>query len=307
MIPENHTTEHLLESIIAVLNVELHNATIDDLTAKPCSKPITTFSSIKAIKEAKTITKSEAILLEWAALIREEALIDLRNNKIEEGNAKLKGSREILLYKRLSEEAHLINATFRSSVESFSYLKTHEFGKAHDLMINALNTHKTLFLKYGHSIEARRIHLVRNIAKILSASKREIEAFKLYTQLIKYIFNGADAWSFNFCILENPDIISLKMKNSIINQLLNEMINILSIENSNQMMFFLGELVKSLKQDSTKESKVIASWYKLCKAKFSNERISVLKNIKSFLQEHKSLIPSIDLFILKTLDEGFLN
>lgn len=44
------------------------------IAQKSSSKPITTFLSVKAIKEARTITNSEAVLLKRVALIRKDLI-----------------------------------------------------------------------------------------------------------------------------------------------------------------------------------------------------------------------------------------
>jgi len=282
--------DNLLSDIIEILEVKPIVKNTECILAKSSPKPVVKFSSIKAIKEARTIIKREAVLLERAALIREDALKLLRVNKISEGKTKLNKAKEILVNVVLSREAFLINIIFQSSVESFFYLKIREFKKAHELMINSLKTHKVLYENYGHAIEARRIHLAMNVAKISSLSDDTISAFKLYTRLVKYIVNNSNTFPLKCCLLENPDAIEPKMRSFIFNQLINEMIKILSQNKSFEIMVLFDELIEDLKQNPFSEASIIFCWHNAYKAILNGDKTGYLKNSKTFLKKYKGLL-----------------
>jgi len=304
---ENQEVDSLFADIISILETQLTSDSAKNVIKHSLQNAASEFRSIQIINEAKTISKNETVLLEGAALLREEALVHLRNNEIEEGKSKLEKVGDILTSNKLSAEASLIFSTFQSAAESFLHLKNRAFIKAYELMETALETHRELFENYGHRIEVRRIHLGRNMAKILSSNNKTTEAFKLSTLLIKYTITDSNIWPLDCCIVENPNTISSKDKMFVVNQLVNELIDILSQNSSEEIINIFDGLSSYLKQNSNKESEITLAWCNTYKATLNNDRLAYLKNAKLFFQKHDQLLPIANQFILTTLNGKFLS
>jgi len=105
---ENQEIDNLLAEIINVLNTQLNGEKSAQLNNSPKQNELGEFRSVQMINEANVISKSEAFLLRNAALTREEALVDLRKNKIETGKLKLHKVSEMPPQNGLSREAFLI-------------------------------------------------------------------------------------------------------------------------------------------------------------------------------------------------------
>ena len=126
---ENQTVDNLLGDIIKILEIPFKNGNPDSVSNQAPQNTVDTFRSVQIIKEAKTISKSEAVLLKEAATLREEALVHLRKNEIGEGNLKLQLVKEMMTNNNFSVEATLIFSTFQSAAESFLHLKKGHYEK----------------------------------------------------------------------------------------------------------------------------------------------------------------------------------
>lgn len=183
-----------------------------------------TYHSVVIIDEAKSLSEKEKTLVKDAALIREDALTNLRANNIEEGKNGLVNAKEMISNSDLAREGVLIANTYQNAAEAFSYLKGNDFQGAIDSTIEALEIHKKLFLEFNHDIETRRIHLVKNITKVMNVSKKYNDAFELSINMVQYIIDENEPWQYEYGNIEAPDKIGMSQKYFVLNQFLNEII-----------------------------------------------------------------------------------
>lgn len=265
------------------------------------------FGSIRIINKAKTIKGEEIILLEKAAINREKALVLLRQNHLTQGTKELIKTKQIIENVNLTKEANLIYSTYQAAAESFLCIKNNEYDEALVLMKNALETHKSLFLEFGHAIDARRIHLARNIARIMYVSNKETSSFQLSLQLLEYSISNKGTWPLTSCTLENPDDVSMYVKIFTINQLLKDINSILSNSQSDELIIYLENFINKLKKNTHIETPIVLNWLEAYYAIIRDDRIGFLKNALLFFQENNKSLPDANHSMLSLLGDNFLN
>lgn len=294
--------EDLLIQIFTTLQSDFDNQENEE---RPTNSNTTSkFDSIKIISKAKTINKKEAHLLEEVALVRENALKLLRINDIHQGMHQLQESEELLGNKKLlSKEAFLIHSTYHCAAESFLCIKKKEYGKALKLMKEALNEHKILFEEFGHNVEARRIHLGRNISKILETSGEKLAGLELSLQLLEYSIIENRKWPLYECQIEQSNKVSSSLMLFTINQLLKSVNSILAKNQTGKFVTLLENSISEIKKYSLKEFEIILNWLEAYYSIIQNDEINFLKNALMFFGKNNELLPDAKNSLLTIMQE----
>ena len=164
-----------------------------------------------------------------------------------------------------------------------------------------METHKDLFISFGHPIEQRRIHLARNIAKVLTVSNQPEKSFDLTTDLIQYTIQSKTPWSLEFCHLENPNTITSSEKNFVLNQLMSELGNILS-----KRLVSKDLAISKLTALSNLKSALISDWAKAYLAYIHRNQIEFLQHGLQFFKNYNDELPHAHSYLLMCLQE-FVN
>lgn len=292
--------DNKLDEIRAFLNSQSEQKILDQT-------PTPKVRSIEILYETKTLKKQEVSLLETATIRREAGLVLLRQNKMEEGKTALDVAKQMVADNEICEEGQLITSTYQSAAESFLYLKQKDFDTALRLMKAALEFHRALFLAYGHPIAERRIHLSSNYAKVLVISGKQVDSFKLVTQLVTYIFTEEDNWPVDYCAVENLDKISVATTMHVLNQILKTVGGILLKSKHEEIWKLFDDLINALEQSKDSEVTATLSWCKAIKAMQNNDEITFLNNALCFFQNEKSLLPSAKKHLLTMLNTNFVS
>jgi len=252
-------------------------------------------SSINDVEELK--------LLKSAAQIRENALVLLRTNKVQEGEDALEQAGKMAADFGLSKEGKLIAQTFQAAATAFLALKNKDSNKAVELMEVAMSTHKILFLEFGHPIEKRRIHLGRNIVTVLRIANETTKAFHLALNLINYtIFTSDTTFPFETCKIQQPNLISIDLKYFVLNQILREIGSILIKNPSEKYKLAFEQFAQEFNHRNIPEYKIVTHWVETYLAFLNNDSVSVYQNAINFYQIHDGMLPSVAKQLKKDID-----
>ncbi|WP_175991794.1 hypothetical protein, partial [Burkholderia stagnalis] len=84
--------------------------------------------------------------------------------------------------------------TYQSAAESYIHYKIGDFAAAAKSMRESLALCELLADDYGYPLETRRVHLTRNIARVLASSGDREEALRISARLLEYIGGVEAAW-----------------------------------------------------------------------------------------------------------------
>ena len=286
----NDNIEELITELFQILGTQSEEAETES-SSQPTSKPA--YQSVQILDSTKSLNEDERLLLQKAALTREVGLTALRKNDFPTGLQQLENAKAIVTNQPISKEGTLIAATYQFAAEAFAYLKNKDYPKAILATQEATETHKDLFISFGHPIEQRRIHLARNIAKVLHLSGQPEEALDLTIHLIQYTIDEKTAWKLDFCQLENVNQIKVHEKYFVLNQLLSELGDLLSKEDLEKDLVFekLDTLSHNLHQFKGKEFSIILDWVLAYKAFLQKDQIAFFKNGIEFFKKYSNEIP----------------
>ncbi len=290
---EKNKIEQLTQKVFELLEADFKTGEQSENNSSQKENGPNDYSSVHIVHTAKNISLEEIILLEKAALQREEALTELRKNEFEEGRKKLEETREMVAEASLCREAFLIAATYQASADGFVFLKNRDYSKAVDAMFKAIDTNQELHEDYGHRVEQRRIHLGRNIAKVFYLEGKKEESFKIALDLVKYTVVDSVKWPLGKGKTGQVDVIDQEMKLFVLDQLVSQLGEILVIEipASSAILDNLKNIIEELEKSILPEYGVILSW---CKSFFeihNDNQSQFLENVILFLKSHKGTLP----------------
>ena len=298
----NDNLEALITNLFQILGAQSENDENSDLT-ETRSKPI--YQSVQILDSATSIGEIEKALLKEAALERETGLAALRKNDISTGKEKLQYSKDLISNQTISKEGTLIAATYQCAADAFLHLKNKDFQSAIQATQEATETHKDLFISFGHPIEQRRIHLARNIAKVLTLSGKQEQSLDMTIHLILYTIDEKIPWDFDFCKLENSNPIKVSEKYFVLNQLLSELGDLLSKGNLEKDLLIakLNSLGNKLSVIQTNDFSIILDWVLTYKAFLQNDQVMFFKNGIQFFKKYSNQIPKGHNHLLMCLQE----
>jgi len=298
----NDNKEELLTELFEILGNQLPD---EEPSPSKASTSKNNFQSVQIIEGAQTLNEQEKEVLKKAAIERESGLTALRKNEIPTGLQKLNLAKQIISENSISQEGILIASTYQHAAEAFLHLKNKDFEGAIDATRQAMETHKDLFNSFGHLIEQRRIHLARNIAKVLTVSGQPEKSFVLTIDLIQYTIQAKTKWRLDFCQLENPNSITQNQKYFVLNQLMSELGDILSkrLVTKELAISNLSKLTTLHHSSNEDDFSLISDWAKAYLAYINRNQKDFLKNGIQFFKKYTNQLPKAHSYLLMCLQE----
>jgi hypothetical protein len=178
---------------------------------------------------AERLSSFEISILLKASEVRERGLALARSGDVENGGKALNAAREIYVETNLSKEALITAESFQAPADAYLQYKRKEYGEACASLVAALKACQILRDEYGHKVEGRRIHLVRNIIRVESVAGNLNEPMRLAGSLLRYIESGNECWPFpELRLLTLPDPLTLEEKWVLMDQILGEIASLLA-------------------------------------------------------------------------------
>ncbi|MBN3815594.1 hypothetical protein G3N57_02795 [Paraburkholderia sp. Se-20369] len=143
---------------------------------------------------AERLSEPEIHTLGIATEYREGGLKAARAGDLDEARALVNRAREVYSKATLSREAVECAETYQSAAESYIRYKIGDFAAAERSMRESLARCELLANEYGYPLETRRVHLARNIARVLASAGDTEEALRISVQLLEYIGGVEAAW-----------------------------------------------------------------------------------------------------------------
>jgi hypothetical protein len=143
---------------------------------------------------SRRLTQPEIALLGRATEMREQALVKARGGSLADARRELAATEQFVVDQVRSEEGRLTARSFQAAAEAFleHVEKRHEV--ARNLLLEALALCKRLRTEYGHRLEIRRVHLARNIVRLVWAAEGHQEAWDLGASLLEYVWVADSRW-----------------------------------------------------------------------------------------------------------------
>lgn len=179
-----------------------------------------------SIDVARRLTEPECKILAQATQLREEGLRQSRNGADIEAINSVERARTILDAGGLSPEAYLLGDSFQLAAEAFLRYRKLDYENAQQLLLTAMGSCRDLFLNYGYDVAMRRVHLGRNVVRIVRDRGRPIEALHLALGLIRYIERDAEAWPWPELSVADERRLTLDMRHALMDQVLSEIARI---------------------------------------------------------------------------------
>lgn len=151
--------------------------------------------SVRYVAElSQRLPGAEVELLARATDLRERALVMARAGDTAAARAGLVDAGRFVDRHILSCEGRLSAHSFHAAAAAFVEHVEGQHGIAYQGMIEALGHCRRLRLEFGHSVEVRRVHLARNLVRLIGCLDRHQEAWELDRELLDYIWVSGRPW-----------------------------------------------------------------------------------------------------------------
>jgi hypothetical protein len=125
--------------------------------------------------------------------VREAGLALARAGDLDAARARLRDAAD-KIEALASEEGRISGHSFQLAAKAFIEHKCGDHAAAVTSLDEALRLCRELRIRFGHSVEVRRIHLARNIARLFWVMGRPDESWVLLGRLARYAWGVAPAW-----------------------------------------------------------------------------------------------------------------
>jgi hypothetical protein len=174
-------------------------------------------------KMAVQLSREEIATIDAASATREKGLHLIRSGDLVGGALALKEATVVFEYAKLSKEAKLIIDSYQMAAEAYLHYSKGIFSEAYKSLIKAIKFCHLLRDDYGYPIEVRRIHLARNIVRVLSFSGEHIVAMEIACLLIRYLNGEQDSWPLtSLKLTSTPETMEMEEKCCLVDQILAE-------------------------------------------------------------------------------------
>jgi hypothetical protein len=143
------------------------------------------------------------------------------------GRELLAEARGILAAARLSDEAKVVAESFQQPAEAYLHYRLGKPIAARRALIDALGCCRVMEAIYGYEVEARRVHLARNVARVERVAGDRTDALHLALRLVRYIDGEAAAWPLRSVATTAPPPLTIDEQRALLDQLWGEISDVL--------------------------------------------------------------------------------
>ncbi len=297
------------------MDSDLKNLLLDSLFAykkgisKSVSPRINLDEQLNAyfVKEmTKKLSLSEVSTLRTATEIRQYGLNLAKSGDILNGEIFIDAARSMCLQAFLSQEALTISESFHDPAVAYIQYKKKEYFAAYESLLSSLRSCQILKDEYAYNVEARRIHLARNIIRVKSFSGSLDESMRLSSFMIKYIEGDNSFWPFpEQALLSRPNLIDTKIKWVLMDQILGEIALLLGegksvfkkLLNINEVYLFENDI------NLTNKLRQVHIWLAAIRAFIEDDVVEFLNNSIIFFLDCSNHMPYAREAIVMALKE----
>jgi hypothetical protein len=153
---------------------------------------------------------------------RSEGLRLCRSGYNDDARAMLATARATLATARLTEEAKIVAESFQQPAEAYLHYRLGDAAAARQALLVSLECCAVMGAKYGYEVEARRVHLARNVVRVDRVSGDQSGALHLALRLVRYIDGSPAAWPFPPVALTDPASLSVDERRVLMEQVWDE-------------------------------------------------------------------------------------
>jgi hypothetical protein len=172
---------------------------------------------------AKRLTSSEMSTLLEATRVREQGLRLCRAGDLAQGAELVQAAAFAHPSSHLTREARATSESFDYAALAYVAYKMHDYDSAANDLLKALAACRLLGDEYGHDVEARRIHLVRNLIRVKIASGDYPTGLVLINCMLMRLELGADCWPISDSMRTRPCAPSAAERQILADQILSEL------------------------------------------------------------------------------------
>lgn len=178
---------------------------------------------------SKRVPPSEIAILTKAAKVRGYGFALAKKDDLVNGQQAIELARSLYVHESFSPEAFAVAETFHEAAIAYVHHKMNDYSSAYQALLSSLKYCKVLRDDYGYEIEARRIHLARNLIRVESTAGNSEIAIRLIGSLLNYLNGDVNVWPFPETRLStNPDQLETPLKLFLADQVLGEAYSLLS-------------------------------------------------------------------------------
>ena len=185
------------------------------------------------LKLTKGLCLPEITILLESTNLREYGLSSIKAGDLENGSLQIDAAAQKYNDKTLSREAIIVADSFQMAAEAYLQYKQNDFSKALNSLVNAIKACNNLRDEYNYDVEIRRIHLARNIVRVMAFNDDQIGACLVAFKLLGYIQGATELWPFpNLTLTTQSDHLIKEEQWFLIDQILAELSFLISIRNA---------------------------------------------------------------------------
>lgn len=151
---------------------------------------------------SRNLSEEEMATLATATSLREQALDKARVGDLHGARASLVEALEFIGAHISRPEARASARSYYAAAAAFVEFSEHNLQAAYELMSEALILCRQIHNEFGHGVEVRRVHLSRNVARVLWCMGKHADAWRLCLNLLDYLWVEDAAWP----LAEDTDI-----------------------------------------------------------------------------------------------------
>jgi tetratricopeptide (TPR) repeat protein len=177
---------------------------------------------------SRNLSDEEMDRLAEATSLREQALEKAREGELERARLLLTEAHDFIGTHLSSPEARTSACSYYAAAAAFVEFSEGNLQTAFELLSEALLLCRQLHSDYGHSVEVRRVHLSRNIVRIVWRMGRHVEAWQLCLGLLNYVWGQEARWPLDeetAIAVPDREILRIDERVFLTDQLLSEAIS----------------------------------------------------------------------------------
>jgi hypothetical protein len=171
-----------------------------------------------------SLSLPEIAVVHRSAAVREKGLALVRSGDLQGGADLLRKARAFFTQATLCEEGVAFLESFQLAAEAYLQYKERQYDATRVALRGAIQACHVLRDEYGYCVEARRIHLARNIIRVETYANRQVEAMQLASRLVRYIDGRGEPWPIpDLRLVTAPDPLRAKARWILMDQILGEL------------------------------------------------------------------------------------
>jgi hypothetical protein len=171
----------------------------------------------------KNLSLPEIAIVYRSTGVREKGLASARAGDLVTGARLIGQARDLFHAAALCQEALAFLESFQWAAEAYMQYKERQYAPARASLLSALQACHVLRDVFGYHVEARRIHLARNIVRVETFANHQQEAMRLASCLEAYVEGCQERWPFpEFPVATAPDPLEEEVRWLLMDQILGE-------------------------------------------------------------------------------------